>query len=253
MEHPEIDRYSSLDSPIHRLDPRVKIVAFFVLIFSIVLLTDLKLALIGLSAAFILLFVSRLPISFVFLHLRWVLLFIIPFLAIMPLTVNGTEVFQIYGIDFTYEGIRFGLLVSIRALAAVILIFPMVGTMRFNSTLKTLEKLKVPSLLVQMLMFTYRYIFTFAEEFSRMRNAMSSKGFKLKTSFETFKIIGKAIGMLFVRAYQRAKRVYQAMISRGYSGSPKTLDIFEIKAKDYIIGTIILGFAITLQLYPMVF
>lgn len=252
MEYPEIDRYSSLDSPIHRLDPRVKIVAFLSLIFSVVLLSDLKLTLVGLSASIIFLLVSRLPFGFVLSHLRWVLLFIIPFLAIMPFTMQGTEIFQIYGIGMTREGLRFGLLVSIRALTAIMLIFPMVGTMRFDSTLKALEKLKVPNPLVQMLMFTYRYIFTFAEEFSRMRNAMTSKGFKLKTSLKTLKTIGKAIGMLFVRAYERAERVYQAMISRGYTGTPKSLDIFNIKPKDYIIGTLIVTLAITLQIYSIV-
>ncbi len=252
MEYPEIDRYSSLDSPIHRLDPRVKIVAFLSLIFSVALLSSLKLALVGLSASLIFLLASRLPFRFVLSHLRWVLLFIIPFLAIMPFTVQGTEIFHIYGIGMTYEGIHFGLLVSIRALTAVLLIFPMIGTTRFNSTLKALEKLKVPDSLVQMLMFTYRYIFTFTEEFSRMRNAMKSKGFKLKTSLKTLKTIGKAIGMLFVRAYERAERVYQAMLSRGYTGTPKTLDIFKIKPKDYIIGTLIITLAIILQLYPIV-
>ncbi|KXA96333.1 cobalt ABC transporter permease [candidate division MSBL1 archaeon SCGC-AAA259J03] len=247
MKHPEVDKYSSLRSPIHKLDPRLKLVSFLVLIFSMVLINDLRFALLGLFISFLLLSVSRLPLDFVFRHVKWVFLFVSPFLIIMPLTVGGSEMFQVFGAEITHEGVQLGLLVSIRALSAVILVFPMIGTMRFDTTIKALYDLKVPSSLVQMLMFTYRYIFTFSDEFSRMRNAMASKGFELKTNLETLNIIGKAIGMLFVRAYERAERVYQAMLSRGYTGNPKTLTAFRMKRSDYLLATLIIGFAILLH------
>lgn len=252
MEYPEVDKHASLKSPIHKLDPRLKLVSFLVLIFSVVLINDLRFALIALLISFLLLFVSKLPLGFVFQHIKWVFLFVFPFLLIMPLTVEGSQIFQVFGIGFTHEGLQFGLLVSIRALSAVILVFPMIGTMRFDTTIKALHDLKVPSPLVQMLMFTYRYIFTFSNEFSRMRNAMASKGFELKTNLETLNIIGKAIGMLFVRAYERAERVYQAMLSRGYTGNPKTLTIFKMKTSDYLLATLLIGCAILLHIHPLV-
>ncbi len=251
MEYPEIDRYASLNSPLHRFDPRIKIISFIVLIFSIVLLPAVELALVALFASIIFLLVSQLPVRFVMQHIRWVFVFIVPFLMIMPFTVRGNELFTFGGLGVTYEGVEFGFLVSIRALAAVMLIFPMVGTMRFDTTLKALYQMRVPSLLVQMLMFTYRYIFIFIDEFSRMQRAMKSRGFKVGTNLHTFTTIGRAVGMLLVRSYERAERVYQAMLSAGYTGNPRTLFEFRSSPKDYIYGFIIIGFAVLLH-FPAV-
>lgn len=247
MEYPEIDRYASLNSPLHRFDPRIKIISFIVLIFSIVLLPAVRLALVGLIASILLLLLSNLPIRFVLQHVRWVFLFIIPFLLVMPFTVKGNEVLHVGGLSVTSEGLEFGFLVSIRALAAVLLIFPMIGTMRFDITLKALYQLRVPSLLIQMLMFTYRYIFIFIDEFSRMQRSMMSRGFRVGTNRHTLTTIGRAVGMLLVRSYERAERVYQAMLSAGYTGNPRTLFESRSSPKDYIYGFIIIGFAVLLH------
>lgn len=53
---------------------------------------------------------------------------------------------------------------SLRAISAVLLIFPLLGTTRFNLTLKALEKIKIPDKLIQLLIFTYQYIFLFLDE-----------------------------------------------------------------------------------------
>ncbi len=55
--HPEIDRYAGLSSPIHNWDPRAKLIAILVLIVAIVLIPDLKIALIGLAIALALVFI----------------------------------------------------------------------------------------------------------------------------------------------------------------------------------------------------
>ncbi|KXA93495.1 hypothetical protein AKJ64_00375 [candidate division MSBL1 archaeon SCGC-AAA259E17] len=252
MKRPEIDKYASRDSQIHRFDPRAKLISFLLLIFSTVLLPNLKLALLGLTVSVFLLAASKIPPHFVLGHLKWVLFFILPFLVIMPLTVKGAPVLEIGAVEISMEGIRFGSLVAVRALSAVILVFPMVGTMKFTETLKALEELKVPTFLVQMLMFTYRYIFTFLNQFSTMRRAMNSRGFKLEANLGSLKTLGRAIGMLFVRSCERSKRVYQAMLSTGYTGHPKTLTEFELNNRDWIMAGTLLSFAFTLHILPRV-
>ena len=251
VEYPEIDRYSSLDSPMHRFDPRAKLIAFIILIFSIVLLPNLKLAFIGLLASIIFLIVSKLPLRFALQHIKWVFLFVIPFIVIMPFTVDGTEIFSFYGLTMTYEGLEYGILVAVRAISAVILVLPMIATTRFDITIKALDKLKMPNMLVQMFMFTYRYIFVFVVEFQRTWRAMAARGFKLKTNVYALKTIGKALGTLFVRSYERGERVYQALRSRGYTGSPKTLVVFKMHALDYILAGTIIGFAVSLHIIPL--
>jgi cobalt/nickel transport system permease protein len=250
-EYPEIDRYASLDSPMHRFDPRAKLIAFIILIFSIVLLPNLKLALIGLLASILFLIASNLPLRFTLQHIKWVFLFVVPFIVIMPFTVGGAEIFSFYGLTMTYEGLEYGILVAVRAISAVILVLPMIATTRFDLTLKALAKLKMPNMLVQMFMFTYRYIFVFVVEFQRTWRAMAARGFKIKTNLYALKTIGKALGTLFVRSYERGERVYQALRSRGYTGSPKTLVEFKMHALDYILAVSIIGFAVSLHIIPL--
>jgi cobalt/nickel transport system permease protein len=252
IEYPEIDRYASLDSPLHRFDPRAKLIAFLFLIFSVVLIPDLKVAFVGLFFAVFLLILSRIPLTFVLSYLKWVAMFVLSFLVILMFTFPGEEIASFYFLSISAEGLYTGSLITVRAFSAVILIFPMIGTMRFDTTIKALEGLKVPNSLVQMLMFTYRYIFVFIDEFQRIWTAMVSRGFKLRTTLYALRTIGKALGMLFVMSYERAERVYRAMRSRGYTGNQKTLVEFEIHKKDYMLAVFIIVFAVSLHIISFV-
>lgn len=166
----------------------------------------------------------------------------------MPFSVKGVEIFNFYGARLTQEGLMYGFLISLRAISAVIIIFPMLATTRFEEILKALYKLKVPNVLIQILMFSYRYIFTFIKEFQTTLRAMQSRGFKMRTDLYTLKILGKAMGTLFIKGYEKSERVYQAMQSRGYTGSSKMLVEFKMRFKDYVLAICIIGFAFFLHI-----
>ena len=231
--HPEIDKYAGLSSPIHNWDPRAKLIAILSLIVAIVLIPDLEIALIGLAIALTLALISRIPFSFILKHLIGVTIFIIPLFVIISLTPSG--------------GIERASLISVKALAAVILIFPMIGTMRFDTTIKALERLKTPTKLVQMIVFTYRYIFVFAREVQRMFTSLTSRGFRKRTSIYTLSTIGKLIGMLFIRSLDRSERVFNAMVSRGYEGNLETLVDFEMRKVDIIKAASLIAVAVALD------
>lgn len=231
--HPEIDEYAGLSSPIHNWDPRAKLIAILCLIFSIVLIPDLRIAFIGLVIALTLVFVSRIPFGFMLKHLKWVIMFILPLFVIVSLTPSG--------------GIERASLISVKALSAVILIFPMIGTMRFDTTMKALEKLKIPKKLVQMIMFTYRYIFVFTNELHRMLTSLTSRGFSRRISIYAMSTTGKLLGMLFVRSHERAERVFNAMVSRGYEGNIHTLVDFKMRKADILKAAILIAIAVALN------
>jgi cobalt/nickel transport system permease protein len=231
--HPEIDKYAGLSSPIHNWDPRAKLIAILCLIFSIVLIPDLRIALIGLAIALALVLVSKIPFGFVLKHLTWVIMFILPLFVIVSLTPSG--------------GVERASLISIKALSAVILIFPMIGTMRFDTAMKALEKLKIPNKLVQMIMFTYRYIFVFIEEVQRMFTSLTSRGFSKRISVYAMSTTGKLIGMLFVRSHDRAERVFSAMVSRGYDGNFGTLVDFKMRKADVLKAAILIAIGVVLN------
>ncbi|MHC1572110.1 MAG: cobalt ECF transporter T component CbiQ [Methanosarcinales archaeon] len=251
LDHPWIDRFASLDSPIHRFDPRAKAITFLFLIFSIVLLSAVKLALVGLLTSIFFLALSRLPLRFALRHIKWVSLFIIPFFIVMPFTVEGSEIYGVHGLKVTYEGIEYGALIALRALSAVILVLPMIATTRFEEMMKALERLKVPSIMVQMLIFTYHYIFVFGEEWERMWRAIESRGFRLRTTLYALRTLGRAMGMLFVKSYERSERVYYAMRSRGYTGHQRTLAEFNLKRSDLVLSTLIISIGVILHIIQM--
>jgi len=167
----------------------------------------------------------------------------------MPLTVPGNEIAKIGAISIYEEGLKYSLLITFRAVSAVLLIFPMIGTTRFDLTIKALGKLKIPCKLIQILMFTYRYIFVFMDEIKKTFSAAKIRGFKKGINMQSLKIISNILGMLFIYSIESTQDIYKAMISRGYYGYFNTLDEFKLSKKDFItaflivVVAIIIGFA----------
>jgi len=248
MHLPEIDKFAHLKSPIHSWDPRVKIISIFILIFSIILVQDLKVAFLGFFLATSLVFLSRIPFSFVLVHLRWVLFFVLAISAILSLTVPGSLLVRASFLGISREGVRLSLLISLRAISAALLIFPMIGTTRFNLTLKALQKIKIPERLIQLFMFTYRYIFLLMDEEKRIFIAASSRGWVKRTNFSTLRIMGNLVGMLLVRSFERTEHIRDAMLSRGYNGRLNILDEFSLSPRDFIKASLIIAGALALNL-----
>jgi cobalt/nickel transport system permease protein len=248
----EIDRYAGLSSPVHEWDPRLKIVSTLTLIFSIILLYNLELIIIGMLFSIFLVYVSKIPFSFVLNRLKWVFIFILPFFLIIPFTLmgDGDEIARFGGITLIFRGIEyvlFATMIVIKALTAVMLIFPMIATSRIDITIKALEGLHLPNKLVQMFAFTYRYIFVLSDEFTLMERSLTSRGFKRRTNLYTLTTISKAIAMLFVNSYERADRVFYAMRSKGYAGKITTMHEFILRRRDWLNFAVVFGFAILLQ------
>ncbi len=248
----EIDRYAGISSPIHRWDPRFRLVSIFTLIFSVILLYNLQLVVIGMIFAIILTCISKIPLSFVLSRMKVVFVLVLPFFIIIPFTIigDGVEIASFGGITLSYRGIeyvKFAAMIVLKALTAVMLIFPMIGTSKMDITIKALEGLHLPNKLVQMFAFTYRYIFVLDDEFTRMDRSLASRGFKRRGNLYTLTTISKAIAMLFVKSYERADRVFYAMRSKGYSGTVATLHEFHARRQDWVNTAVVVGFAVLLQ------
>jgi len=166
----------------------------------------------------------------------------------MPLTVKGDEIAKFYFLSISRNGFKLGLLVALRAISAIMIIFPMVGTAKFAVTMKSLQDLKIPEKLIQMVVFAYRYIFIFIEEIERMFTASRIRAFQEKTNLHTLRTVGFILGMLFVRSYERSNRVYDAMLARGYNGELKILHEFNLCSKDFVKAFVIITMAILLQI-----
>ncbi|MFH1507191.1 MAG: cobalt ECF transporter T component CbiQ [Candidatus Omnitrophota bacterium] len=248
MHLPEIDKYSYLKSVFHSWDPRLKLISFSLLILSIALISDILPACAGFILAIIFVLLSRIPVYFVLRNLKWVVFFALTFFIIIPLTVPGEILIRVGFLNISRQGIRLAFLIALRAISICMLIFPMIGTMRFHVTLKALSRLGIPDKLIQMIMFTYRYIFVFIEEVRRLLIASQARLFRKRTNVFTLRITGNLIGMLFIRGFERTQCVYNAMASRGYKGNLQILDEFKRSGWDFVKACLIMTAAIMLSL-----
>jgi cobalt/nickel transport system permease protein len=97
-----------------------------------------------------------------------------------------------------------------------------------------LQRLKCPRMLIQMLLFSYRYTYTLLEEMQRMNTSMKARGFVAGTNAYTLRTYGNFVGTLLVRSFERTERIYKAMLSKGYTGEFHTLVQFESGRTDYL-------------------
>lgn len=101
---------------------------------------------------------------------------------------------------------------STLCLAAMVLL---TATTRFSDLLGVLWRMRVPALLVTTLALMHRYLFVLLDESGRMQRARRSRTF-VPGRASAWRGGADVAGLLFVRASERAERVYLAMCARGW-------------------------------------
>lgn len=252
MKYPRVDAYSGFESVIHNFDPRAKIITFTTLIFSFAFINNLLIALFAVLFSVSLIFISKLPLNFVYTRLKHPIIFIFAIFMVMCFTVEGKIIIGSYFVNITLDGLKLGLLIFLRAIAALILAFLMLATNRFDTTIKALYMLKLPNIVVQMIVFSYRYIFVLVDEFQNMKKSMSAKGFEIKANRYGLSTIGNLIGMLLVKSYERGERVHKSMISKGYEGKPRMNTNYNLILSDYVLTIFMMVLAFGVHIYPVI-
>jgi cobalt/nickel transport system permease protein len=242
----DIDRFAHVDSPIQRWDPRFKLASLGIFVLSVALIKTIPLSLAALAAGLILVWLAALPASFVAGGVKWVLLFLLPFFLIMPFSYPGETALRFLGMPFAWEGLRLATLIVLKALAIVLTAYAMFGSSRFDVSMLALQRLKCPKIIVQMLLFTYRYVFVFLGEMQRMDIAMRARGFIKRTDRKTLRIIGDFVATLLIRSFERTERIYKAMLSKGYQGEFHSLTIFKSTGADWLKAAVVVMMVIAL-------
>ncbi len=201
-----IEAVAAKDSPVHRLDPRVKIIGLIGLVFVSVSLPPGAWLAFGVLAAILLGLVAAAGLHP--LHVLRRMTIEVPFLlaaATLPFTVES-------GIEL---GITVGIKITIGVLAMVILS----STTPFPRLLRGFELLRAPRLVVVIVSLMWRYLHVLGDQVSAMQTARAARGYSAGWFWQAASSTGPLIATLFVRSLERGERVYLAMTSRGYSGS----------------------------------
>jgi cobalt/nickel transport system permease protein len=228
-----LDEHASRDSPLHRWDPRYKLVGLMGLILSFSMVRDLRLLPAMLAVAAILYALCRLPFSFLVSRLRYPGFFLL-FVVVLSLLTGSTVVLEIGPLALRQEGSLAALLIAARFVSILTVGLVLFGTAPFVTTVRAMRALGMPALLTDMTLLVYRYFYETGADLRRMQRAMRLRGFDAHhLARHTLNRLASLIGSLFVRSYERSERVYRAMALRGY-GQATTGDTFQARPFDAI-------------------
>ncbi|MBA7521905.1 Nickel transport protein NikQ [subsurface metagenome] len=244
------EKFSEGDSLLHKLDPRVKIIVAS--LFSVIVaVSDKYTSLIGaLFFAIVAVILARLRTREVISRLLVVNSFIFLLWLMLPFTFPGKNIYTLGSLNISQEGIKYALLITIKSNSIILTGIALLSTSSIFNLVHALRHLYLPDKLTQLFFFTYRYTQTIHSEYIRLNNALRIRGFKAQTNFHTYRTYAYLVGMMLVRSYDRSKRVYDAMLCRGFKGKLWTLNHFVFKKSDFITGIVMISCIMGVMLLP---
>ena len=190
------------DSLVYRLPAALKLgVALVIIVATVLAPIQWRLWFIGVAMLLVLTAgLSRLPLFFLFRRL----LVLSPFVLGVVL-VNAFQ--PASRANWLAVALKSGL-----CLLTVILVS---NTTPFSRILRVLKSMRVPALLITTIALMHRYLFVLMDESERMRRARASRTFARTRRFH-WHTLATVVGQLFIRASERAERIYDAMCARGW-------------------------------------
>lgn len=229
-----LGQYFPMDSPIHKLDPRVKILSALAFIFAIFFVDDAAGFLFTALFLAVVIVLSRVRLGLILKGIKPIL-FLILFTAIINLFMTSGEILQVYGhplqlgfLKITKEGLANAVIMSLRLIFLIIgtslltlTTSPIVLTDGIERLLSPFRKIGLPAHeLAMMMTIALRFIPTLLEETDKIMKAQMARG----ADFESGNIISRAKALvpilvpLFISSFRRADELAVAMECRCYRG-----------------------------------
>jgi cobalt/nickel transport system permease protein len=244
----------SISSFLSRLDPRWKLAALVLFAAVVATLHMLRTAAAALAAALLLALLARLPPRWFLQRLGAAALFFLLFALPLPWLLDSDGPNWIWGpIHLSWHGVESALLLMAKAITLVTLFLTAQATAPLETTLKAAHSLRIPDLLVQLGLLTYRYVFVFADELRRLRIALRVRGYRNRVRRHSYRTAGHLAGTLLVRGYERAERVGWAMRCRGFDGQFRSLTAFATRPVDVVVFLGIVASAAALAVWDWKF
>ena len=241
-----LGQYIPVDSFLHQLDPRSKVLATLIFILAIFNAAfSLELVLVYLIAL-LLLFLSRLPIIEFWPAFKPFLLIILITVFFQLLFIPGQNLFQFYFISISYEGLRIAVSFTLRFILLLFIVRLLTATTTPVAMMDGLEQILNPLRklglavheLVMIMTISLRFIPLFIEEAQRIRNAQLCRGadFQAGSLSHRLQLLFAWLLPLLRVSIQRAEDLSQAMDARAYQGGEgrTRLNILQLGANDYL-------------------
>ena len=236
VEVGQMDALGRLDTPLHRLDARVKMEGVGPFVVTVMSFPRYEIS--GLMPLFLFPFVlmgfGGIPPRSIVREVAFALPFALfvgifnPLIDRAPMLTLGSGTVSGGWLSFASILLRFSLTVS-----AALILLAGTGIYRLCAGL---EQMGVPALFATQLLFLYRYLFVIGDEGLRMiRSVRMRSGDSKKLSFRIYSTL---IGHLLLRSIDPAQCIYRAMVSRGFDGQIRMLHRSRIGGRDllFLIG-----------------
>jgi cobalt/nickel transport system permease protein len=232
-----------ISSFLSRLDPRWRLASLLIFAAVAATLHTLRVAAVALIAALLLALLARLPLRWFLQRLGAAALFFALFALPLPWLLGGD------GPGWSWRGVEAALLLTAKAITLLTLFLTAQATAPLETTLKAAHALRIPGLLVQLGLLTYRYVFVLADELRRLRIALRVRGYRNRVRRHSYRTAGHVAGTLLVRGYERAERVGQAMRCRGFDGQFRSLTAFATCPADVVAFLLLVASAAALAVW----
>lgn len=204
-------------SPVHRLAAHVKVVALLAFMAVVVATPGRWYAAFGLYLAVLVVVVavSQVPPR----HLLTRMLVETPFVVfavLMPFLARGPRV-EVLGVLVSEPGLVAAWTLLAKATLGVVAGLTLAATTEPQDLLRGLTRLHLPDLMVQIMGFMIRYLDVVGDDLRRQHVALTARGFTARDP-RHWPALGRSVGALFIRSFERGERVHLAMLSRGYTG-----------------------------------
>ncbi len=235
-----LGQFFPIASPLHKLDPRTKILLLIFLIVAIFMANNWAGYLLVTAFTLFTLLLSKVPLKMYLKSLKPIL-FVIIFTAVLNMFLTpGTKVYAFgYGLPLTWEGL---ILAGKMALRLILLICvssaltyttsPIMLTDGIEKLLKPFARLGLPTHeLAMMMSIAIRYIPTLIEETEKIMKAQKARGadFESGSLIRRVKALAPMLVPLFISAFRRADELAVAMESRCYRGGNNRTRLYEIR------------------------
>ncbi|MCR5795660.1 MAG: energy-coupling factor transporter transmembrane protein EcfT [Solobacterium sp.] len=243
-----LGRYIPLDSVIHKMDPRAKIMAMLMVMISIFFPAGWLGYGILFAAACTAIITAKLSFTFIWKAMKPMLMMLVfLFIINMMFTKTGTVLLTAGPFVLYSDALFQTLYIAVRLLLMIMITTcltattkPLDMTLGIEDLLKPFEKIHVPAHEIAMLIsIALRFIPDLIDETMRIMRAQESRGVDLKEGkiMERIMAILSLIVPLFVSAFQRAEDLANAMEARGYAPGEKRTryKMLKMELRDYVL------------------
>ena len=240
---------------LQRLDPRVKAITMLAMIVTAALVHNVTVLGAMYALGLALAVASKISVSY-FVKRVWLFIPIFTGIVVLPATfsfiTSGDIVVPLgnwfgHHVGLTSQGLRSAALMVLRVAVSISFVVLVALTTSWTRLLAALRAMRLPQMFILVLGMAYRYIFHLLGSVTDMYEARKSRTVSVDSNVNAGRaFVSATAGTVFGKAHAMSEEVHQAMLSRGYTGRPRTLSAFTIGAFDiaWILACVIVVLAV---------